>query len=303
MPTGRRLLTCGFALATGFVLSAPLWAPPLGFGPRALPKPGRLIRMSGGYRLNVLDEGRGVPVVLVHGIPGSAYDWTPLPQVLLGSGFRVIRYDRAGYGHSDPRPASSDGRIDDNAADLQQLLEKLSLPPAVIVGWSYGGGVALQAARIAPERIRGVVLVASIGPSTPPAARIPEAVQWPRRWAVRSGFPARAAIRVFGRTAFSGSPPDWWAEHTLSVLAAPHAVHAWTREARAMNPGRLDPERVTVPVKVLQGTADRVLPLAGARDLHRRMSDSELVEVTGGSHMLPNTHAEAIVAAVRAIVP
>ena len=98
--TSTRWRLAAMAFGVLVLLLAPFWSPLVGLGPRPLPPPGRFVSV-GGYRINVIDEGRGAPVVLVHGLPGSAYDWSPLPQRLLAAGFRVIRYDRVGYQNQD----------------------------------------------------------------------------------------------------------------------------------------------------------------------------------------------------------
>src|SRR5678816_2391268 len=85
------------------VIVMPFVAGPLGLGAAPLPPAGTAVTLPGGYRVNVLDEGTGPAVLLIHGLPGSAYDWEPLPTLLQAAGCRVIRYDRVGYGHSDRR--------------------------------------------------------------------------------------------------------------------------------------------------------------------------------------------------------
>jgi pimeloyl-ACP methyl ester carboxylesterase len=235
--------------------------------------------------------------VLVHGLPGSAYDWDPLPSRLLAAGLRVIRYDRVGYGHSDARRSNDEHSIDRNSSELVQLLARLSLESPIVVGWSYGGGVALRAAEDAPSRVGGLVLLGSIGPASHLGGShaVAQVLQWPRRWAVASGFPARIGVALFGPFAFGGTPPDGWREHALAALGAPGAVRTWTMEAAGADASVLHPERVAVPVTILHGTEDQLSPYTHAVDLHRRLQASQLVEVLGGSHMLPNTHAPLVV--------
>ena len=97
--------------------SAPLWVSHVGLGaPPPLP-PGARVRITGGHTVNVFDEGRGPAVVLIHGLPGSAHDWQPLPQHLVEAGYRVIRYDRVGYGRSTRRMEGEPHTIDANATD------------------------------------------------------------------------------------------------------------------------------------------------------------------------------------------
>ena len=132
-----------------------------------LPAPGRRIDVGGGVFVNATDEGSGRPIVLVHGLPGSAYDWAPLSQALAAHGHRVIAYDRVGYGHSDGRRNDA-FTPDGNADDLLGLLETEDLRDVTVVGWSYGGPVAIIAGRKDPSRIERLVLIGSGGPSDDP---------------------------------------------------------------------------------------------------------------------------------------
>ena len=104
-------------------------------------------------------------IVLVHGLPGCAYDWTPLPERLAALGRRVIAYDRVGYGYSSPRGTESDYTYDDNASELLELLEILDVSDTTLVGWSYGGGVVIRAGLRGSERIGRLVLLGSVGPA------------------------------------------------------------------------------------------------------------------------------------------
>jgi len=302
MTTHRVVVTGGILFGLLVALAtAPLWSPAIGLGPSALPAGGAAVMIASGYRINVVDEGAGPAVMLIHGLPGSAHDWDPLPKQLVAAGFRVVRYDRVGYGHSDRRANDGEHRLEVNAAELMGLVSALRLESPILVGWSYGGGVALRAAADDPGRVAALLLVGSMGPSTdmgglPAVGRVVEPL---RRWGIASGFPARLGIRLFGRTFFSGAFPESWTDHALAVVASPGALHTWTVEAVHTDPGAIRPERVRVPVTIVHGSLDRIAPLATADDLHRRLRTSELVTVAGGSHMLPNTHAALIVEKVR----
>ncbi|HUL92217.1 MAG TPA: alpha/beta hydrolase, partial [Burkholderiales bacterium] len=169
---------------------------------------------------------------------------------------------------------------------------------------SYGGGVALCATEKAPQRIRALLLIGSLGPERPEGGlrsleQLLPLLEPLQRWAAASGFLARPGIRQMGRLLFSGEAPDWWGEHTLSMLALPGVVHTWTMETSHRDVSVLHPEAVTVPVHLLHGTADRLSPYPIAEDLQRRLPISVLVRVEGGSHMLPNTHSTLVVERVR----
>jgi non-heme chloroperoxidase len=293
-----RALAIGTAIALGvFLATAPLWASAMRLGAPPLPPAGRMVTITGGTRINVFDEGRGPAVVLVHGLPGSAHDWAPLPEMLVRAGFRVIRYDRVGYGRSDRR--TNDGRygLDMNAEDLHGLVTALALESPLLAGWSYGGGVVLRAAADHARNVGGVLLLGSLGPATRMVAP-PAFIEPVQRWGIASALPVRVGLAVMGARFFGGPPPAGWSDHALSVVSAPGVLHTWMSEARSTDVGALRLDRVTAPVRLLHGSEDRVSPLSVAVDLERRLPRSRLTIVAGGSHMLPNTHAALVVEAV-----
>ncbi len=252
------------------VATAPFYTPLLGLGPPAPPPRERIVTLSTGASVNVVDEGAGPAVVLIHGMPGSAYDWRPLPERLVAAGFHVLRYDRVGYGHSARRLVDAEHRLDTNARELLLLLSELEVESPVLVGWSYGGGVALRAAEEGPGRVRAILLLGSIGPDDPArglesAERVLVMTEPLQRWGIATGVLARPGIRRTGQRAFSGPPPPWWTDHTLAMLALPGAVHTWMMETAHM--------------------------------------DRSVLHAEGGSHMLPNTHADLVVDEVRKLAP
>src|SRR5215471_7978893 len=91
---------------------------------------------SGPIELYYEDHGSGQPVVLIHGYPLNSNSWERQERMLLEAGYRVVRYDRRGFGKSSQPTAGYD--FDTFAADLNALLEKLDLRDAVLVGFSMG---------------------------------------------------------------------------------------------------------------------------------------------------------------------
>ena len=266
------------------------------------PPPGRLLEVAPGLRTNVFDEGEGPPVVLVHGCPASAYDWSPLNEELVRNGFRVIRYDRVGYGHSDRRVRDRDHTYTANARELVGLLDVLAIDSATLVGWSYGGGVVQVAAQTAPGRVTGLVLVGSVGPRHERGMwsfleSILFATEPINNWALRNGY-GRGNVRRTLQTAFNGPVPEGWVERTLSLLALPGAGHTWISELKFVEPGSLKPERLALPVVILHGDSDQVSDYETAIDLQRRITGSRLITVEEGSHMLAFTHPTLVLEAI-----
>ena len=292
-----RAIALLLVVAMALLVAAPIWAPWVGIGPPDAPAPGRLVAVGGSLRVNVFDEGSGPAVLLVHGLPGSSYDWRPLPEKLVARGYRVIRYDRIGYGHSDRRRVDADHHFGSNARELLALVAALDLERPLLVGWSYGGGVVQVAAQNAPERLRGLVLVGSVGA----LERAPRERGWLERafdtetitsWGLRAGFVARPGTLVAGDAAFSGAIPDWWPDQMISLLALPGVVHTFMMERTHRRDDLLAPETRRVPVLILHGDDDRLVPFAIAEDAATRIPRARLLPVAGGSHGLPNTHAD-----------
>jgi pimeloyl-ACP methyl ester carboxylesterase len=301
----KKALVVLLLLVVTLVVIPPVLSPLLGWGPQAseIPPAGKIVEIKGGHWINVIESGSGPAIVLVHGLPGSAYDWRPLPARLAESPYRIVRYDRVGYGHSDRRGEGEEFSLETNATELLELLDALDIQRAVLVGWSYGGGVVQVAALRAPHRVSGVVLVAAIGPAF--EFRRQSALQRflrsepVMRWGMAAGLPGRASVRQGSVEAFSSEEaiPEWWVEQVFALMAIPGTIHSWRAEGRRVDldgPEALRPEDLRVPVLVIQGTDDRLVPVSVAEDLHGRVVGAELLMVQGGSHMLPITHPDAL---------
>ena len=303
----RRLVVAVLVLVAAVVVLPPLWFAVFGdpAAPAKMPPPGRRVELPDGLGVNVLDKGEGPPVVLVHGLPGSAYDWRNLQDELASRGRRVIAYDRVGYGHSDGRPPGATFGVDDNARDLLALLEALDLRDATVVGWSYGGSTAIAAAKRDPQRFGRLVLVGSAGPGAPdrrPPAFVRLLMSDPGLLWLRAVPPAARGLRTtITNVAFSEQPvPEWWMPVANANFAQPNTGPTYVGEMRAPGP-RPGSEGLTLPIVIVHGDDDRLAPIAIGRELARGAPQAKLVVVEGGSHMLPVTHApklaEEIVAA------
>lgn len=124
--------------------------------------------------LHIVDSGGGGrPVVLVHGWPLSAQAWEPQMSVLRAAGYRVVAYDRRGFGRSDkPLLGYSYDSLTD---DLQRVIDQCGLQDVTLVGFSMGGGeVARYIARVGESRLHGVVFAAAVPPYLMRTADNPE---------------------------------------------------------------------------------------------------------------------------------
>lgn len=247
-------------------------------------------------------------MVLLHGQPGSAADWAAV-AVRLRDRFTVVTPDRRGYGRTGGKAVGFRA----NAAAVVDLLDRLELDRAVVVGHSWGGGVALAVAETAPERVAGLVLVASVGPGE----RVGLA---DRLLAVRpvgtlvATFAVVAASRVLShprlrllvaRRAHLNVPAGLAGESRQTFWAAwrPGGVaHSFAIEQRALI-DELDDlgagiAAVKAPTTVLTGTADRIVPPTTAQRLSAVIGGARLVTLPEAGHLLPFDHVEDVVQAV-----
>jgi len=249
-------------------------------------------------------------VLLVHGQPGEGSDWGPVVAALEAD-HRVLAPDRPGWG-SNPSPARGMAANADWLEDL--LAERLGEAPVVVVGHSFGGGVALALAARRPQRVRALVLVGSVGTDVA-LTRLDRLLAVPVMGGaiVRVGTVAargvvslsRRALQRIGRAA--GIDRQTNGNSMLRVLSGqePVPADAWrsfTVEQRALV--RETPEleaalpSVTVPVVVLIGTHDRVVGVPASRSLSTALPGAELAMVEGAGHILPLEAPEQLAAIV-----
>ncbi len=244
-------------------------------------------------------------VVLLHGQPGSPADWQlvtrRLPALL-----HAVAADRPGYA-SSPLPA---GGFAANARAVLDDLDSRGVTRAVLVGHSYGGGVALSAASLAPGRVEAVVLLASVGPgcvtgwdrllAAPGAGQLCALVAWRLT-------PWLARARLAGIAWRSGRPlaPDehvnWQVWGHVGRGDRP-LWRTFLTEQRALLRELDGLERaiasVRAPVLVLADPDDKVIPFDTARRLVRALPDARLQLVEGAGHHLPRRAPAAVADAI-----
>jgi non-heme chloroperoxidase len=248
------------------------------------------------------DHGGGQPVVLIHGYPLSGRAWDKQVPVLLEAGHRVITYDRRGFGQSSQPVAGYN--YDTFAADLYALMEHLDLHDAVLAGHSMGTGeVTRYLSAYGSARVAKGVLVSPIPPFLLQTSDNPDGV--PQSLfdgfvqAAQSDMPAwmKGFLDSFYNfdtlrgtlVSDQAYQASWNLAVTASATAAVACIPTWATDFRA------DLAKVKVPMLVVQGDADRVLPLdkTGKR-LPDRINDLQLVVVEGGPHAIPWTHADQV---------
>src|SRR6478735_3839218 len=248
------------------------------------------------------DHGTGQPVVLIHGYPLDGHSWERQTRVLLAAGYRVIAYDRRGFGQSSQPTVGYD--YDTFAADLNTLLEYLDLSDAVLVGHSMGTGeVTRYLGSYGSARVAKGVLVSPIPPYLLQADDNPDGVPQGLfdgfAQAARADTPAWMKgflDNFYNADTLRGTlvsdqayQASWNLAVTASATAAVACIGTWTTDFRD------DLPKIDVPILVIQSDADQVLPLdkTGKR-LPGLIHDVELTVIEGGPHAIPWTHADQV---------
>ena len=255
-----------------------------------------------GIEIHYEDHGSGQPVVLIHGFPLSGTSWERQERELLDAGYRVISYDRRGFGRSSQPTLGYD--YDTFAADLNVLLEHLDLRDVILVGFSMGTGeVTRFLGRFGSVRVRKAVLLAAIPPFLLKRDDNPEGVDG-------QVFEGLKAAVVKDRYAFFKdfldnfsnvdelaperiSEQAWQAEFQVAAASSAYATYAcidsWLSDFRR------DLPKIDVPTLIVHGTADRILPIGATADrLPALIADCRLVRVEGGPHNIGWTHPDEV---------
>jgi pimeloyl-ACP methyl ester carboxylesterase len=234
-----------------------------------------------GIRMHYLAEGPagGQPVVLVHRLGSRAEDWADLAPYLVRAGYRVYVPDLPGYGRSQ-KPPDFSYSIHDEAAIVASFLDALGLKQVDLGGWSMGGGIAQHVAFDHPNRIRKLMLFDAAGLNEPvvfdtrlftpenaeqlsqfEALLSPHPVEAPR-------FITRDILKYFQRN-------GWVIKRAMaSILTRKDATDAILPQLK-------------MPVLIVWGAEDRILPVSQGETMHRLVPQSELDIVPGCGHLAP----------------
>ena len=266
---------------------------------------------SGSIELYYEDHGSGRPVVLIHGYPLSGRAWDRQVPALLDDGYRVITYDRRGFGNSSRPTTGYD--YDTFATDLRVLLDTLDLRDVTLVGHSMGTGeVSRYLGRFGSARIASGVLVSPIPPfllQTPDNADgVPASVFDGFIDAARKDTPAwmkgflgnfynfdKLRGTLVSDEAFQTS---WNLAVTASATAAVACISTWETDFRP------DLSAIDVPILAIHGDDDQVLPISKTTErLPAFVKDLDTVVIEGGPHAIPWTHVEQVTSALLKSLP
>ncbi|MBF9337514.1 alpha/beta hydrolase [Microbacterium lacticum] len=251
------------------------------------------------------DQGpsTGQPVVLIHGFPLNGESWDLQSRALQEAGYRVIAYDRRGFGASSKTSTGSD--YDTFAADLHALIEDLDLADAILVGFSMGTGeIARYLSRYGAARVAKVAFFGSLEPYLLITPDNPDGA------GDQAYFDGTAAAVAADRYAFlTGFFRDFYnlddflgtriSQEALdaSVQVANQAGNAAIAAAPLTWPTdfRGDIPAITVPALIVHGTADNILPIdKTARRFRELLPDATYVEIEGAPHGLLRTHGAEV---------
>ncbi len=225
-----------------------------------------------------------VPVLMVHGAGGSHLDWPAelrrLPEA------NAIVFDLPGHGRS-PGPGRS--TVSAYAADVVALLDTLELQQAIILGFSLGGAIAQTVAANYKSRVAGLILLAtsarlSVNPAlldglqTDYDATLQKLIDW--QWSASAGEQIkRLSLR--------------------RLQAVDRVVLRADYQAANRFDGRDRLTHIQTPTLIIGGTDDRMIPLADFEDLHQQITDSQLVKIAGGGHLVALEHSQDVARAIQ----
>jgi non-heme chloroperoxidase len=270
-----------------------------------------VITTQDGVEIFYKDWGRGPPIVFSHGWPLSADDWDTQMLFFLGHGYRVIAHDRRGHGRSTQTAEGHD--MDHYAADLAALTEHLQLRDAVHIGHSTGGGeVARYIGRYGESQVAKAVLISSV----PPLMLKTEANPGGLPKDVFDGLQAQVATN---RAQFYRDLPEgpFYGFNRPGAKVSEGIIQNWWRQgmmggAKAHYDGIVafsqtdfteDLKKISVPVLVMHGDDDQIVPYADSGPLSAKLvKNGTLKTYKGFPHGMPTTEAATINADLLAFI-
>ena len=246
------------------------------------------------------DHGSGKPVVLIHGWPLSSRSWESQVPALIGAGYRVISYDRRGFGWSSQPWDGYD--YDTFAADLDGLMQHLDLKGAALVGFSMGGGeVARYLGKYGTGRVAKAVFASAVPPfllksQDNPDGGLDEATLAQFQGGVKKD--RMEFLEEFTKNFFSAGGSQMVSKQQrkyardIAAFASPKGTLDCIA-AFARTDFRGDLKKVTVPTLVLHGDSDAIVPFeVSGKRTHESIKGSQLVLIKGGPHGVNASHPE-----------
>lgn len=263
---------------------------------------------AGRTKLHYVDSGNGRPVVMIHGNAGDLHDFQFGTLDLVARNYHVMAFDLPGHGRSK-MPRRAKGTIQEQAVVLHQALTALGVKDPILVGHSWGGAIALAYALLYPHEISALVLLA-------PAAYSDHRHDAPAAFLLHVPLLGDVCITmlkpILGRRLLKNSlkkafspdplPDDYFNSAATDWLDRKH-LKVFVREDLMMdsNLAELSPQyqKIHAPVIIVTGDSDlTVSPEQNAFNLHKAITNSELVVIPHAGHQIPETHPEVVLRAV-----
>ena len=268
------------------------------------------ITSKDGTEIFYKDWGKGQPIVFSHGWPLSADDWDTQMLFFLGKGFRVIAHDRRGHGRSAQTGEGHD--MDYYADDLAALTEHLNLKDAIHVGHSNGGGEVVRYIARHGQRVAKAAILSAVPPlmvKTPAnPGGLPKEVfdgLQAQLAASRTQFYYNLAAGPFygynrpGAKVSQAVIWNWWHQGMMGGAKA----HYDGIVAFSQTDFTEDLKKITVPVLVMHGDDDQIVPYADSAPLSAKLlKNSTLKTYKGFPHGMPTTEADTINADLLAFI-
>ena len=277
-----------------------------------VPINGRFVEVDG-ERFHYVEEGKGPPLLMIHGLMGSSRNLTYALSGQLREHFRVISLDRPGSGYST-RHSGTPADLPAQARQIAAFINTLDLGKPLVLGHSLGGAIALALALDHPHAVSGLVLVA---PLTHPQRMLPLvflslAVRpaWLRRWVAHTltlpiGLLTKDSV-VKGVFAPDLAPPDFATRGGGLLGMRPDNFYAASTEINRVNDHL--PEmvkrysRLTLPIGLIYGAQDKVLDFQKhGQALASKVPGLKMQVIEGRGHMLPITATERVAALVEQV--
>ncbi|CAI8905353.1 Non-heme chloroperoxidase [Pseudomonas sp. IT-347P] len=248
------------------------------------------------------DWGTGQPLVFHHGWPLSSDDWDAQMLFFVSKGYRVIAHDRRGHGRSTQTSAGND--MDTYAADVAALVAHLKLKNAIHIGHSTGGGeVTRYVAKYGAGKVAKAVLIGAVPPVMVKSARNPGGLPLEVFDDLRSGLAANRAefyksvpIPFYGYNregakVLEGLKDNWWRQGMMGSAKAQYDCIKAFSETDFTE----DLKKIDVPVLVLHGDDDQIVPIADSAQLSIKLLKKGTLKIYKGfPHGMCTTHAEVI---------
>lgn len=260
-------------------------------------------------RLHYLTAGNGFPLVVLHGNDGSAADFEMSMLDTLAADYRTYVFDRPGHGYSEP-VAGTSRYLDRQSAILHGAFKRLGLKRALVLGHSWGALLALNHALRYPNDVAGLLLVAPVGFYTHELQT--EAFYRTLSLPVLGDAIARLLMlfgrnkidRALERAFYPQKPPKDYIEAFASMLLRPGQLMSFARDELCISSSVEQISdmycSVAAPVSILCGDKDRLLFSDNqAAKLKKAIPSAELKIIENAGHMIPFTHPQEVMEALR----